>query len=346
MRGGSTESSGRGGGIESERSSPLPFDGRGRGSPHNPHLHHDHGASEASDRRILGTVSLNVLLTIAQVVGGFLSGSVALVADALHNLNDAMALVVVYVARRIGRRDADRARTFGYQRAQVIGATVNLVALAVVGLFLAYESIMRFFAPRPVDGWVVIILAGVALAVDLLTVLLLVGMRRGSLNLRAAFIHNLSDALASVAVLLSGIAILTLGWHWLDPLLSLVIVAYIFWQVALMLPESLRVLMESAPPGLDLAEVAAEISGVEGVSGAHHLHAWLLDENSCALEAHVVIARGQAEEMDEIRARVRRRLERRFDIHHSTLELEFPETAGADGHDTGLVAEGCGDRSP
>jgi cobalt-zinc-cadmium efflux system protein len=310
-------------------------------------MHHDHthrpDARAASDRRILVTVALNSLLTAAQVVGGFLSGSLALVADALHNLNDALALVVVYVARRISRRSADRYRTFGYQRAQIVGATINLVALGVVGLFLAYESVLRFFEPRAVDGWIMIVLAGVALVVDLATVLVLFSLRRGSLNLRAAFVHNLSDALASVGVLVGGVVILTLGWHWVDSLLSLMIVGYIFWQVAGMLPESVRVLMESAPSGIDLEAVVREIVEVEGVEDAHHLHVWLLDESRCALEAHVVVGRGHIQRMEEIKEDIRSRLGRRFDIAHSTLELEFPETAGEEGHDTGTVAGNCAD---
>ena len=304
---------------------------------------HAHGAGEASDRRILGTVALNVLLTVAQVVGGTIAGSVALVADALHNLNDAVALVVVYVARRISRRSADQTRTFGYQRAQVVGAVINLVALAVVGLFLAYESVLRFFEPRDVSGWIMIALAGVALVVDIATVLLLAAMREGSVNVRAAFVHNLTDALASVAVLLGGVAVLVLDWNWVDPLLSLLIVGYIFWQVASMLPETVRVLMESAPEDLDLHEVVAAIEGVQGVEGAHHLHAWLLDEHRTALEAHVVIGRDAAGRMDEIKAAVRERLEEGFAIAHSTLELEYSDTAAAREHDTALVAERCGE---
>lgn len=305
---------------------------------------HSHGLSEASDRRILGTVALNVLLTVAQVVGGILSGSIALAADALHNLNDAMALVIVYVARRISRRSADARRTFGYQRAQVIGATVNLVALAVVGLFLAYESITRLFDPRDVDGWTMIILAGVAIVVDFGTVFILISMRRGSSNVRAAFVHNLSDAFASVGVLLGGIAILVAGWHWVDPLLSMAIVVYIFWQVAKMLPETFRVLMESAPENLDLQEVAAAIKEIDGVEDAHHFHAWLLDETECALEAHVVVARDRVEEMERIKQEVRHVLDEQFGIHHSTLEMEYPSASQDGRHGTTLIAEAGGSR--
>lgn len=302
-----------------------------------PHSHrHEHGVGEASDRRILGTVALNVLLTVAQIVGGILAGSVALVADALHNLNDAMALVIVWVSRRISRRKPDRQRTFGYQRAQVVGALVNLVALAVVGLFLGYESILRFFEPRDVDGWTVIVLAGVALLVDVGTVLLLITMRKGNVNVRTAFVHNFADALASLAVLLGGIVIVMWDVNWIDPLLSLGIVAYIFWQVAKMLPETVRVLMEGSPPGLDIDQVAAAIVEINGVLDAHHLHAWMLDEEHYALEAHVVIARRDAPRMEAIKTEVRRRVEG-FGINHSTFELEFPETARRDDHDASLI---------
>ena len=302
-----------------------------------PEHRHEHGVGEASDRRILGTVALNVLLTIAQVIGGIAAGSVALVADALHNLNDAMALVIVWISRRISRRRPDPERTFGYQRAQVIGALVNLVALAVVALFLGYESILRFFEPRDVGGWTVIWLAGVALVIDVGTVLLLISMRKGNVNVRAAFLHNLSDALASVAVLLGGIAIVLWEVNWIDPLLSLGIVVFIFWQVAGMLPETVRVLMEGSPPGLDLEQVAAAIVEVDGVLDAHHLHVWMLDEEHSALEAHVVISRRNAARMESIKAGIRRSLER-FGIEHSTLELEFQETARAEGHGTSHIA--------
>jgi len=307
-----------------------------------PHAH-DHGAEQASDRRIVLTVALNLALTVAQIVGGALAGSVALIADALHNLNDAMALVIVVVARRIGRRRADRMRTFGYRRARTVGALINLVALGVVALVLAYESILRFADPREVGGWTMIVVAGVALIVDVATVLLLAGMRKGGTDVRAAFVHNLADALASLAVMAGGAAILTLGWSWVDPALSLAIVGYVAWQVAAMLPETVRLLMESAPRDLDLERVAARLSEVSGVRDAHHLHAWMLDEDRCALEAHLVVERDAAPRLDELMREAHRWLRDEFGIHHATLEPEFPEVAAAGGHDTSLIVDGtCG----
>lgn len=303
---------------------------------------HSHGHNELeglSDRRIAYTVALNVLLTVAEIVGGIVSGSVALVADALHNLNDAVALLIALVARRISRRQPDEQRTFGYRRAEVVGGLINLVALAVVGFFLAYESVLRFFEPSDVGAWAIIIISGIALTVDVLTVVLLYAMRKGSVNFRAAFMHNLSDALASVAVLVGGIAILLSGVTWIDPLLSLLIVGYIFWQVYQLLPGTVRLLMESAPEGLDVGHLVQEVRGIEGVTGVHHVHVWQLDEHHNAFEAHVAFDRADAGRLDEIKGAVRRRLKETFGISHATLEFEFSATAEEPHHDTSVIAE-------
>lgn len=303
---------------------------------------HSHGHDELeglSDRRIAYTVALNVLLTVAEVVGGVISGSVALVSDALHNLNDAVALLIALVARRIARKQPDERRTFGYRRAEVLGGLINLVALAVVGVFLAYESVLRFFEPADVGAWTMIVIAGIALTVDVLTVTLLYAMRRGSVNVRAAFMHNLSDALASVAVLFGGVAILLLGVTWIDPLLSLLIVAYIFWQVYQLLPGTVRLLMESVPEGLDIDNLVRAMQDVEGVQGVHHLHVWQLDEHHNALEAHIVIGSHAAERFDQIKGAVRRRLNDSFDITHTTLEVELAATAEGLDHDTSVIAK-------
>lgn len=300
---------------------------------------HDHDElTGLSDRRIGYAVVLNVLLTVAEVIGGIASGSVALVADALHNLNDAVALLIALIARRIARKQPDEQRTFGYRRAEVIGGLINLVALAVVGVFLAYESILRFFEPSDVGAWIIIIVSGVAFTVDILTVVLLYAMRKGSVNVRAAFAHNLSDALASVAVLVGGIVILLFGVTWIDPLLSLVIVAYIFWQVYQLLPGTVRLLMESAPEGLNLGNLVQQVLEVEGVRGVHHLHVWQLDEHENALEAHVVVAKDDASEMDTIKNAVKKLLERDFGVTHAMLEVEFAATADEPDHDTSVIA--------
>src|SRR6056297_2246022 len=257
------------------------------GHDHNGHdqdCGHHHGLTRSdevagvSDRRLLWSVLLNQLLTVGQVIAGFLSGSVSLLSDAAHNFSDANSLLIAYVARKISRRSANERYTFGYRRAELIGATINLTLLGAVGVYLIYEAIHRFFQPQEIVGWLMAAAAGLALVVDLGTALLLWAMSRGSLNVRAAFIHNIVDALGSVAVLIGAAAVIWLDWLWVDPAITLLIAAYVLWQVFKMFPQATRVLMEGAPPGLDLDQLVAVTEKIEGVRARHHLHVWELDE--------------------------------------------------------------------
>lgn len=287
---------------------------------------HDHGHSHNGDKRLVGAVLVNVLLTIAQIVGGILSGSLSLVADALHNLSDAGALVIALVARRIGRRPADRQRTFGYRRAEIIGALFNLTTLVLIGLYLIYEAASRFFAPQAVEGWIVVWVAGIALVVDIATAALTYTLSKDSLNIRAAFVHNVSDALASVAVIIAGTLILLYEWYWTDLAATVLISIYVLYHGISMMRSTVHILMEGTPRDLELSEVAAALTELPGVVDVHHLHAWQLDENHRALEAHIVVASTAASGVQLKRA-ARAVLMERFRIGHCTLELEQPGDA-------------------
>ena len=284
------------------------------------HDHHHHGVERMGDRRLLVAIIANLVLTLAQVVGGVVSGSLSLIADALHNFSDAGALIIAWLARRIGRRPADDLRTFGYRRAEVIGALVNLVTLVIIGFYLIYEAAWRFFRPEVIEGWIVVIVAGVALVVDVATAVLTWRMSRNSMNIRAAFLHNVSDALASVGVILAGSLILLLGWFWTDTVLTLLIAGYVLWQAAGMLPRTVHLLMEGTPDGTTLEEVTAAMRAVPGVRGVHHVHLWQIDEHRIALEAHVVI--DGFEQTETIKQALKERLAGEFGIAHSTLEFE------------------------
>lgn len=288
------------------------------------HDTHHHDVSQLSDRRIIWSVLLNVGLTVAEVVGGILSGSVALIADALHNFNDAMALVVTLVARRVSRRRADNQYTFGYRRAELIGATINLTALIVVGLFLISEAIKRLISPEDINGWVVIIVAAIALVVDIGTAWLLWAMSKGSLNVRAAFIHNVSDALASVAVLIGGVCVVLWEITVVDPLLTLLIAGYILYQGFKAMRGAVRILMQAAPAGLDLQAMINELNALDGVDHLHHVHVWQIDEHRRSLEAHVMVSEADSSQWSAIKQRIKQALSDRFDIDHSTLEFEGP----------------------
>ena len=289
---------------------------------HTHHGHHHHAEALASDGRLAWAVAVNLGLTVAQVVGGVLSGSLALIADALHNLSDALSLVIAIVARRIARRPADPHMTFGYARAETVAALVNYTTLVLIGLYLGYEAIARLFAPEPVAGWTVVIVAGIALAVDLVTAALTWTMSKSSQNIRAAFLHNLADALGSVAVIVAGTLILLYDWRLIDPIVTLLIAGYILWMSVAEIGGVIRVLMLGSPPEIATEDVLAAAVEVSGVREVHHAHLWQMEEHRPAMEAHLVIEEGRWSEADAIKARVRDVLRDRFDISHTTLETE------------------------
>ena len=171
-----------------------------------------HVHSHDSDNRVLWAVLVNLGLTVAQFIGGVLAGSLALIADALHNFSDAISLIIAFGARKIARRPGDSDMTFGYGRAEIVAALVNYTTLTVLGLYLIYESVMRFIEPQGVDGWLVVIIAAVALVVDWITALLTYRLSKESINIRAAFLHNVADALGSIAVIVAGTLIIVFGW--------------------------------------------------------------------------------------------------------------------------------------
>lgn len=296
------------------------------------HHHHHHTDPEAGDRRVFWAVAVNLGLTVAQIIGGIVSGSLAMIADAIHNLSDAMSLVIAFYARKIARRPADGSMTFGYGRAEVVAALINYTTLVVIGLYLAYEAVMRFIEPSGVDGWLVVIIAGVALAVDTVTALLTYSLSKESVNIRAAFLHNVADALGSVAVIVAGTLIILYDWLWIDPAVTLLIAGYILWMSANEIGNVIRILMLGAPPELSAAEVITAINSIDGVASVHHLHLWQMQEHEAALDAHLVIDPGRWGDADAIKQAVKARLKQEFGVGHTTLEMECAKHAcvGAD----------------
>lgn len=289
------------------------------------HHRHSHGSEEVGDGVLLWTVTVNLGLSVFEFVAGIISGSVALMADALHNTNDAAALLIAYIARKISRKGADEQFTFGYRRAELIGAMIQLTALILVGLYLVVEAVQRFFDPHPLLGLWIMGASVLALVVDIATAWLLWAMSKGSLNFRAAFLHNLTDAGASLAVLIGGAAIYWLDWTWVDPLISLGIAGYILWMSVAMIRRTSAILMEGSPPDFPFDELRDAVKALDGVADLHHLHVWELDEHHRALEAHIVIdpaIEDSPAARRDLRQRIKDSLADTFDIVHSTLEIE------------------------
>jgi len=282
---------------------------------------HSHGdPSEIGEKRLWWAVGANLLLTVAQVIGGLISGSLSLIADALHNFSDAASLLIALVAIRIGRRPPDEFKTFGYKRAETVAALINLTTLIIIGVYLCYEAIMRFITPEPIAGWTIVIVAGIALVVDVFTALLTYSQSKSSMNIRAAFLHNVTDALASVGVIIAGTLILLYGWIWTDAAMTLVIAGYVLYQGLTEIPKVIHLLMEGTPEGIEINTVITAIEDIEGVKDAHHVHIWQLDEQRNALECHIVLDDGV--EMDSLKVRLKKMLHDKFEIEHSTLEFE------------------------
>lgn len=281
---------------------------------------HSHDTREVSDTRLVLAVALNVLLTFAQILGGVVSGSLALIADALHNFSDAASLGLALYARRIGKRPADKLATFGYERAELVAALVNLTTLVVVGVYLLIEGFNRVIEPQPIDGWTVIWVAGIALGVDVVTAFIVYAGSKNNLNMKAAFLHNVSDALASVGVVVSGALILLFDLVIADLVVTAAIAAYVIYQGVSLLPKTIRLLMDSVPDDLSFDEVVEALHDLPGVAQVHHVHIWSLSEHRRALEAHLVPVDNTLEAFDEVKRAAREMLAEKFSIKHSTLE--------------------------
>jgi len=282
---------------------------------------HTH-AHDGSRRRLLLSIGLNLLISVAEIVGGLLSGSLALLSDAVHNLNDTASLGVSYVAHRLTRRQPNARKTFGYRRAEIVGAFVNLVTLVVIALFLVKEAIDRLLAPQPIDAPVMLTVATIGLLANVLTAALLHQDAHASLNIRSAFLHIVSDAVSSVAVILGGIAILLRGAYWVDPVITIGIAVYIAFLSLKLLRQTTHILMEGTPENLDPRHIAADLRQMAHVRDVHHVHIWQLDEHHLAFEAHVVVDEADLPRMEQIKRALKQRLREQYGIGHVTLEFE------------------------
>ncbi len=283
--------------------------------------HHHHHASE-SDRSLLIAIFLNGLLTLAQVIGGIISGSLSLIADALHNISDAASLGIALFARTISRKPADEFKSFGYQRDEVIAALINLTLLITVSIYLIYEAVWRVIEPQVIAGWIIVLVAGIALIVDMVTAMITYRLSKNSLNMKAAFLHNLSDALASIGVIIAGALILLYQWYWVDTLVTFLIAGFVLWQGIIMLPKTVHLLMEGTPEELSSVDIKSAMEEVDDVEDVHHIHIWNLDEYRIALEAHVVVTADKLQKVEAIKKKLKQVLKKKFEISHSTLEFE------------------------
>lgn len=288
------------------------------------HSHHDHGHG-MSGKNLLWSILINVGITLAELIGGILSGSLALLSDALHNFSDVISLIISYIANRLSKKKADFSKTFGYKRAEIIAVFINAATLIVLAIFLIKESVIRFFdKPDSIDSGMVIGLALVSIIGNGICVLLLMRDAEHSMNVRSSYLHLLTDMYTSVAVLIGGILMKYFQVYWVDSLLTFIIGAYLIYMGLDLLKSSFKVLMLFSPEDISLNKLVDEISKIDGVKNMHHVHIWMLNEHEVHLEAHIDMESDmKLSEFDELLAVIEGVLHEKFGINHYNIQPEF-----------------------
>jgi len=294
-----------------------------------PHHSHGHPHHHATGKILIASLAVTLLFVATEAVAGWWSGSLALLSDAGHNFTDAFGLVLAATAYSLESRPGDAIKTFGYQRTGVLAAFVNALMLVGFSVFLIWESIQRLRAPQPVDDNIMLIVAAIGLVINL-AIAWGVGGHGNDLNMRATFLHQIGDAASCVGIILGAVVIRYTGWTAVDPILSILMSIFIIWTAWDIFKDSLNILLEGLPKGLNLAEVTQEIRAVPRVFDVHDLHIWSLGSEASALSCHVVIEDMPTSESELILADLNRALASRFHIHHATIQFEHTRCAVAD----------------
>lgn len=258
---------------------------------------------------------------VAEVVGGILTGSLALISDAAHMFTDTAALAISLAAIRIGQRPADTRRTFGYYRFEILAAAVNAILLFLVALYIIYEAYQRIKNPAEIETIGMLIVASLGLVVNLISMRLLSGGKEASLNIKGAYLEVWSDMLGSVGVILGALVIRFTGWSWVDSAIAVAIGLWVLPRTWSLLKSSMNVLLEGVPEGIGMAEVEQAILSVPGIKSVHDLHVWAITSGKTSLTVHVVCT-GDCQDYPKTLKAIRFKLSEQFDIHHATVQLE------------------------
>jgi len=288
---------------------------------HNHHGEAEHSALTSSSRLKIALVIVSVIM-VAEVIGGILSNSLALLGDAGHMLVDALALGLSLFAITIAQRPATLSKTFGYHRVEIMAALANGTILALVSIYIFYEAYQRFLEPPAVHAPLMLVIASIGLVANLIGLLLLRRASHENLNVKAAFWHILGDTISSVGVIVAGIVISVTGWGIIDPLIAVFIGCIILWGAVRLVKESVDILLEAVPRHLDTEEVIETMKKVPGVEEVHDIHLWTITSGIYALSAHLLIEDQQVSMSGQIVDRVNRDLSHHFGITHTTLQLE------------------------
>lgn len=289
---------------------------------------HDHGAgghthdvSNLSGKKIFWVTVLNATITIAEIIGGILSGSLALLSDAVHNLSDTIAIALSYFANKIAQKPKDARRTYGYKRAEILSAFINSAVLLAISVLLIVEAYKRLKSPESIDGNLMIIVATVGLVANFISVYLLEKDSHDNLNIKSSYLHLLSDTISSVGVVIGGIVIKFWGIVWIDPLITVLISLYILKETWHVLKTTVEILMQTSA-NLDYEAIKRDIEKIDGVNNIHHVHSWMINEKTIYFEAHIDMDNMLLSEAETIYDTIEHFLKAHYGISHVTLQAE------------------------
>ena len=284
---------------------------------------HHHHHTITSGKNLVLPIILNVGITVAQIIGGLVSGSMALLSDAAHNFSDVLSLIFSYIAVKLMGRERTLKETFGYKRAGIFAAFINAATLMIIATVLVQEAIERLMNPRPIEGEIVIYLAALGILFNGVSALLVKKGAEADINMRSAYLHLFTDMLTSIAVLIGGFAIKYLGWYWVDGVLTIAISIYLIYSSWAIFYASVRIFMQFTPTQISIEDIADEIALIQGVKNIHHVHAWKLDDHEMMFEAHLDLEEDcLISRFELILAKVELILEH-HDIHHFNIQPEW-----------------------
>ncbi|GAA4234103.1 cation diffusion facilitator family transporter [Postechiella marina] len=285
----------------------------------NTHVHND-----LKGRNLLWSILLNIIITVAQVIGGILSGSLSLLSDALHNFSDVISLIVSYIANKLTKRKASLQKTFGYKRAEILAAFINASTLIIVAILLIIEAVKRFNNPQEIASNLVIWLSAVAILANGFSVLLLKKDSKSNMNMKSAYLHLLTDMMASVAVLIGGLLMKYFKLFWVDSVLTFAIAIYLIWMGFYLLKNATKVLMLFTPDDIPLKKIVEQINAFEAIKNVHHVHVWQLNEDEIHLEAHIDFNEDiTLSQFDAILHDIEEFVFNTYDINHVNIQPEY-----------------------
>lgn len=286
------------------------------------HNHSHNPSNETSEKNLIITIALNFFITIVQIVGGIISGSLSLISDAMHNFSDAIAIIITFIALRLGKKPKTPKYTFGLKRAEIIAAVINASTLIIICFFLIREAIDRLNNPNEIEGNLMLAVAVIGFIPNVIGALLLKRGSEKNINIRAAYFHLVSDAVSSIAIIIGAVFIIAYKVYWIDPVLTILIALYILIEAYKILKEAIDILMMSNIEGIDLQEIKSFVEKIQGVKNIHHIHLWKLNDNDTHFEAHIEVENMLVSQTCEIQKLITMELHKRFDINHVTLQFE------------------------